>query len=478
MKKIMSLSNEERQRIINEAKQDILKNIGITNGLQEAILGFNTGSIGTQVNQVDTLQLNLRYYLISNFRQLLSEAYVEKGLLQTVIDEPVNDGFRGGIEIKTKQMESDQVEELTNFMDEKDDLGRVAQGVKWKRLFGGAGILIMTDQDPMSPLNIEAITLNSPLEFRAVDMWELFWTKQNTADYAAAIDGNDLQDVDFYNYYAMQVHRSRVRKMVGKEAPSFVRPRLRGWGLSCLEPVIDGLNQYLKGINLIFEVLDEFKIDVYKIKNLANTLLSANGTAAIQRRVQLANQQKNYQNAITMDSEDDYAQKELSFEGIAQTMEGIRLQIASELRMPLSKLFGIPSTGFSSGEDDIENYNAMIESDVRQKTKHDIIFVTKLRCQQLFGFVPDDLNVSFKPLRILSSEQEQNVKNAKHQRLMSTVQAGLMTVEEFKDACNKDSLLGVQIDASIDKLEPIGGGAEDESSTGKKSATKPEDAKA
>lgn len=473
------LSPYMRKKILNEVKEEVLKNMGFTSTLESAILGFNPGSIGTQVNQVDTLQLNLRYYLISNFRQLLSEAYVEKGLVQTIIDEPVNDGFRGGIEIKTKQIDTDQCEYLNRYMEEQNDFSHICQAVKWKRLFGGSGVLLITDQDPMTPLDIEAISEDRPFELRAVDMWELFWTKQNTEDYSAAIDQQDLSDVEFYNYYAQQVHKSRVRKMKGKEAPSFVRPRLRGWGLSCLEPVIDGLNQYLKAINLVFEVLDEFKIDVYKIKNLANTLINPQGAQKVQQRIQLANKQKNFQNAIAMDVEDDYIQKELSFTGIAETMEGIRLQIASELRMPLSKIFGIPSSGFSSGEDDIENYNAMIESEIRQKIKHDVVFIVKLRCQQLFGFLPDDLTIEFKPLRILSSEQEQNVKNAKHQRLMSTVQSGLMTVEEYKDACNKDNLLSVQLDTSIDKLEPIGGASsEGESSKGKESATKPEEAKA
>src|SRR5208283_5766536 len=103
-------------------------------------------------------------------------------------------------------------------------------------------------------------------------------------------------------------------------------------------------------------------------------------------------------------------------------MVGIRMQIASDMRMPLTKVFGISAAGFSSGEDDIENYNSMVESSIRQKGKFDIIKMIKLRCQKMYGFVPDDITIEFKPLRVLSSEQEENVKNAKHARLMQTVQ--------------------------------------------------------
>jgi uncharacterized protein len=468
------------RRVSNEKAKEVL-----SNGLQEAlfgsqnvsILGFNPGSIGTPVQQVDTLQLNLRWYLISNFRQLLNELYAEKGIIQTIVDVPVNDAFRGGIEIKSKQISEDEIAELKSAQEKYDDLGKVKQAEKWNRLFGGAGVLIITDQDPESEFKIESLKQGDCLEFRAVDMWELFWTKQNTDDYSAAIDRQDLSDVDFYNYYAEQVHKSRVLKMTGIEPPSFIRPRLRGWGLSVVETCVDALNQYLKTIDVVFEVIDEFKVDVYKIKNLANTVITSNGTQAVQRRIAMANQQKNYQNALTLDSEDDFIQKQITFSGIAETMLGVRMQIASALRMPMSKVFGIASTGFSSGEDDIENYNAMVESEIRQKLRDDVIYVTKIRCQQLFGHVPDDLTIEFKPLRILSSEQEENVKTQKFARLLSAAQAGLMTVEEFKDACNRDSLLGIQVDASIDKIEPIESKEGQEALKAPESKLKPEKVK-
>lgn len=425
----------------------------ISNGMGQAILGFDPGNMGTQLTQVDTLFKNNRWYLVSNMRQLLSEVYVEHGLIQTVVDVPVDDAFRGGVEIKTKQLDPEQIEQLNAAMEEHGDIDAIVHANKWNRLFGGAGVLIMTDQDSETPLDISAIREDSSLEFRDVDMWELFWSKQNTSDYSAVIDGPDLQNVEFYDYYGKKVHKSRVIKLIGVKAPSFVRPRLRGWGVSIVEAVIQSLNQYLKAKNLTFEVLDEFKIDIFKIKNLTSALTSSVGEEKIRRRVQLANQQKNYQHAITMDAEDDYLQKELSFAGIAETMAGIRMQVASDFRMPLTKIFGISSAGFSSGEDDIENYNAMIESSVRAKSKFGVIQVIKIRCQQLFGFVPDDLSITFKPLRMLSAEQEENVKTQQYNRLLAAKQAGEISSLEFKNACNKANLLVVQLDTSVESLE-------------------------
>ena len=206
--------------------------------------------------------------------------------------------------------------------------------------------------------------------------------------------------------------------------------------------------------------------------------MSTEGTRAIHNRLQIANMEKNYMNAITMDSEDDFGQKELSFQGIAETMIGIRMQVASDLRMPLSKLFGISSQGFGSGEDDLENYNSMVEGTVRKRAKRHLIFNGQLRCMQLFGHIPTDLTGEFKPLRVMSTEQEEGIKTQRYNRLADAT-SSLMPIIEFKEACNKDNLLVVKMDTSIEALTPIGAGEGDETvpaGPAKKSKTAPKEA--
>ena len=127
-----------------------------------------------------------------------------------------------------------------------------------------------------------------------------------------------------------------------------------------------------------------------------------------------------------------------------------------DLKMPVTKLFGISSAGFNSGEDDIENYNSMIEGEIRSKSKFIVIQVLKLCCQKLFGMAPDDLTINWKPLRILSAEQEENVKEKKFNRVKETFASGLMTDEEAKSSINKDSLLPIEIDESIEAQLTMG----------------------
>jgi len=426
--------------------------VGIGGGINPIGFPGNQGSPWTeQVSNTDTLFKNLRWYLVSNDRRMLSEAYVELGLVQTVCDVPVDDALRGGVEIKSKQMDEGQIEELLGSLDRDDDLTTAGTAAKWNRLYGGAGLIVLTDQDPAEPINVEAINKDTPLEFRAADMWELFCDKQNTEGYDPAIQ---TQNFEYYNYYGEQVHKSRVMRLKGLTAPSFIRPRLRGWGFSVVEILVRSINQYLKATDLGFEILDEFKIDVYKIKNLTETLMSPLGDQQVMKRIQLGNLQKNYQHALVMDSEDDWDHKQLSFAGLAETMAGIRMQVASDMRMPLTKLFGISAAGFNSGEDDLEVYNAMVESQVRNKLKYDILRICEIKCQKLFGFIPDDLTLKFKPLRVLSAKEEEDVKTQKFARLIQAKQAGELTTIEFRDACNKGNLFDVSLDTSEDLLNP------------------------
>ena len=444
-----------QQRFVND-----LVDVKVKNGLMGA-LGFpGSGGMGwpgnpwsEQLSDPATIFKNLRWFLVSNYRQVLSEAYVELGLVQKLVNMPVDDALRGGITIKSGQLDEDELRKLQVSIDRNGDIRTAGFAEKWNRLFGGAGILVMTDQDPQSELDIKSITADSELEFHAVDMWELFWTEQNVPKYAPGDTYGD--EVAAFDYYGQPVDKSRVFKMKGLEAPSFIRPRLRGWGFSVVEILVRSINQYLKASDLSFEVLDEFKVDVYRVKNLVNTLLSPQGNQLVQQRFQQANYIKNYQNAIVMDSEDEYQQKQLSFTGLAEAMEGIRIQVASEMNMPMIKLFGTPASGMNADdESSLEVYNNMVESEVREKMKWPIMQMIEIRAQQLFGDVPDDLEFEYKPLRELSAIDTEAVKTQVFARAFQAKQGGELSTFEFREICNKANLFPIRLDTASDELNP------------------------
>ena len=399
--------------------------------------GLGANPFSPQNSRLDTMFINTRWALVTNFRSILAEAYAEYGIVQTLVDQPVADAFRTGYIVKTDQLDDSQKRRLYYYIERNRINEIIMEGFNWSRLFGGGGIIINTDQKPDTPLDYSKITEDSPLEFLAADMWELY------TDIPMWNPWENMSEASYYNYYGMRLNRSRVLPIMGKKPPSFIRNRLRGWGMSELERVIRSINSYLKNQDLIFELLDEAKIDVYQLNGFNTAMLTAQGTRVAEKRVQTANTLKSYLNALVLDTTDKYEQKQLAFSGLSEILNQIRQGVAADLKMPLTKLFGVSAAGFNSGEDDIENYNSMIESEVRSKAKPVVLSVIEVICQKLFGFIPDDMNVEFKSLRILSAEQEENMKNSKFNRLIESVANGLVTPKQFMVGCNNEDLLPI-----------------------------------
>lgn len=394
-----------------------------------------------------TFAMGVQYTPVSLDRIALTYGYAGYGLVQTLIDIPVEDALRGGIEIETDELDAEELKLLHRFRDENEDDEAIKETMKWCRLYGGGGMLTeVADEDPRTPFDPKKLTPDSALRFIAADRWELCLTGStllniNQPGYSILHNQQPVSDVP-YLYYTIPVHRTRVMKVLGKKAPSFLRLRLQGWGMSELERCLRDINSFVKFQNVIFELIDEKKLDIFKIQQFNQMLASAEGTALIQKRIQLNSVLKNYKNATAMDTEDDFIQKELAMSGIADIYQELRQNLSAALGIPEAKLFGQSSSGFSSGQDTIENYNAMVESGVRVTVKPLIKLSVDLRCQQLFGFVPA-YQIKLKPLRVLSEPEEETVLTSRQNRALTLYDRQLFTPQELMESLDKDKLLNV-----------------------------------
>jgi len=413
----------------------------ISNGLSDIAFGL---SATKQLSSVDTIRLNNREYLVSNDRPTLSYAYSTYGIIQTLIDQPIDDAFRGGFMIKSNQLDDNDIYELQNYITKNDVLEVIKESAKWSRLFGGAGIIINTVGNSNQPLNINQINKNTPLKFYAADLWEL--NRVNEGSYTEEKPYIEGSGQATYYYYGKEIHSSRINIINGKTAPSLLRPQLRGWGMSEVERIIRSFNQYLKNNNVIFELLDEAKVDIYSIEGLNDRIATPDGSRKTLQILQAMNQIKSYQNAIVKDKADEYEQKSLTFTGLAEVLREIRIGIAADVKMPVNKLFGQSATGFSSGQDSIENYNSMIESEIRGKYDSIIINILKLCCKKLFDVVIDDLDIEYYPLRQLTADQEATVNNTIINNILSLLDRGIISNEQAIQEINKRNILMTQID--------------------------------
>lgn len=403
-------------------------------------IGVNP-TLGTApIQSANPMFYNNRYYLITNFRTLLNELYVEHGIIQTMIDQPVEDGFRGGFKILSSQLDADDIIELEKKMEETEAVETLINALKWCRLFGGAGLLInIAGEDPAKPLNIEAIGEGREIEFYAADRWELANNPFVLEDNILTPNGERWSDVNF-NYYGVEINPSRVLRLKGKAAPSLKRLQLQGWGMSELERLVSPMNKFLKNQNVIYELLDEAKLDVYSIDNYAGSV-AAGQEEAVKKRIMLTNYMKSYLNALILDAEDKFDQKQLSMSGVSEVLKDARYDIASAMKMPVTKIFGMSSAGFNSGDDDIENYNSMIEREVRTPARNIIKTILRILCKATFDFIPDDIDIEFKSLRIMKETEEEGLKTSKYNRFRDMYSLGLITKGEFYDLLQEENVI-------------------------------------
>ena len=459
-----------------------------------------------KINDTGALGMQVRGEFITLNYTLLSRLYQQFGLVQALIEVPVVDAFRGGIkfvgyenkvvvpEKKRKrkvfsfwnagdeatkkdeqvdfeveqQKKREQWEEDNKKIDEelkKDDdeyfrqaisgeeirrmeiyirraeiWSKVQQAVFWKRLYGGAGIVIMDGRDPATPLNLEDINQSTELDFYVTDNWELSGTTQDAAS-LNAIDW--LSDTPF-TIRGHQIHKSRVIPLKGKEFPPLYRPMGRGWGMSILEPLVRTLNKGIKNENVIFELLDEAKIDIFSFYGLNDALQDEHATDAITKRVSYASMVKNYMKALLLDSEDVYQQKQIHFNGLADLKIDSRVDMAADARITMNKLYGTSPAGFNSGEADRETYADTVEAEVRIPTEAAIIRILEVIGRKVLGKTLD-FDIQWENLIRTSEYEEEKRKTLMIANLNEANIWGRITNKEWQEAVNKHNLLGIEV---------------------------------
>lgn len=411
----------------------------INNGLADAL---DIPQVDTYFNNPLLNPMSLFYnttpILLTLYWLQLTYFYKSNGFIQTAINQIVDDAFRNdGLIIDSKTLSTEELEELKQALQDEGDIDAIMDCLRWGQLYGGGVLIANTEQDYTLPLDLKQLK-GRKLTFLASDRWQCHATgiSPETSKTFVLCDTLENEDIN-----GITIDKSRIGLFTGVKAPYQLRSMLQGWGLSIFESIIPPLTQYLKSMAVTLELLDEAKIDVIKIMDLASTLLSPNGEALVRKRLKLVTDNKNYKSSIAMDANDDYQQKQISFGGLPQMIEQIQYLVCSALKRPYSKIFGKGSSGFSSGEDDLENYNTIVDSEIRRPATKLIKWVVNLRCCQLFGREIPDFRPQWKPLRVMTEKEQAEVNNRKLADYIVLLEHQIMTPQQVARKLTEDGYI-------------------------------------
>lgn len=414
-------------------------------------------------NQSDTLNLFNGYYNvqiepISIQQLLLTYLFKTYGILEKIVTIPVDEAYKyGGFKLDAETIDESEIKELEAIMQESGDIEQLKTAQYWARLFGGGALVLIGDTNNLNtPLDYSKL-FKKNIKFMPVDRFQLSYSLPNIDMQGGTWELTQYGDKN--SNILMRIHPSRIKLLKGKKAPFIVAQQLQGWGMSCYENIFSEMSQFFKARNALFEIIDEAKTDILKLAALESALASDKGERALQKMIDMIARNKNYKSQITLSTKDDYEQKQLNFGGIADIMKEIRIMMAGAANIPVNKIWGEGVTGFGSGEDSLENFNSMVENEVRTPADSVIQWITKIRCFNVFGRNIPDINKTWKPLRVLSSIDEQNINDHKVNNVLQLYDRGLLTPREVMEYLKKQGILLQDTKAINGELEdlPLGG---------------------
>ncbi len=427
------MAKNKHKNTVNNSKPNV-----VNNGLEAALDLPSNNYLANPLINPATLFYNSSPVLLTLFWTELTYAYKSNGFIQTAINQIVDDAFRNdGLIINIKTLDTDELEQLRLALEDNGDIEAIKDCIRWGQLYGGGVLIANTDQNPELPLDEKQLK-DKRLKFIASDRWQC--THQGIAPEIAKTF-TLVDNIENPNQGGIKINSSRIGIFTGIKAPYLLRSMLNGWGLSIFEAIIPPLTQYLKSMGVTLELLDEAKIDIIKIFNLASLLMSPDGEAQVRKRLALVTQNKNYKSSIAMDKEDDYSQKQISFSGLPEMIVQIQYLVCAALKRPYSKIFGKGSSGFSSGDDDLENYNTIVDSEIRTPAKKLIKWAVELRCAQLFGRIPPDIRIDWRPLRVMSEKDEAEIKSRKLTDYLQLFDRQIFTKQQVAQHLTEDGIV-------------------------------------
>jgi phage-related protein (TIGR01555 family) len=421
------------------------------NSLNGLARSLNQSGLGgqDQITSLGPLYRSNQYFPLSVDFNLLGFLYTTHGVLQTLIDAPVEDAFSSNdgpaFELISAEAGKGSVGEgglgeLEAFAEETGAWEALKYTLAWGGLYGGSGLVINAGQDPAKPLDYRDV-LRGNLEFYDADRWEF---------------SGAYRSAPTFQFYGQTLDATRVITYGGKRAPRLMRVTLGGWGMSELQRTAEDFNMWLRGRNALYANIDKCNIDVYGIDGYADTLALPDGEQTMRSRLQATNSILNFAKALIIDGKDKYEVVSRNLTGVADVMKEIRIGLQGATRLPSVKIWGsAASQGLSAegAEMELEVYDNLVTSRVRTPARLIMRKMLRLMMYAVYG-KEYDVSFKFKPLRTLSAEAEERIKTSKTARYLSLYNSKLLQSDEMGKLFEQENLVPIETAAERGELPP------------------------
>lgn len=374
----------------------------------------------------------------------LNNIYLGDGLGKRIIDVYANEMVREWFKIA-----GDPDELLLKYLKKRQAKKHVNYALKWARLYGSSIVIMLIDDggELEEPVNVNAIkTIDSlraidrtQLSIQLPDDWYKDPTKSNygqpqiyTISPPKYTTTNKARTLGSY-----RVHESRVLRFDGEIAPDAIMNDNSGFGISVLKPIYNYLRNSAQVYEYSGEVIHDFVMSVFSMKNLTSILAGPNGTANIKARAEVMAYTKSVINGIILDSDgESYEKITTPLLGLSDLMDKFGLALAAVSGIPYMILMGESPSGLNANADNsirawYDSISAEQEEVLAVELHKLIGYILAARDNPLKGKKIDDLRIDFNSLWQYDEPTQIDMRNKQAQSDQIYVQNNIVMPEEI-----------------------------------------------
>lgn len=288
--------------------------------------------------------------------------YSRGGLYGRVIDLPADKTVSRGVEIR-----GDVDKQIDSELDRLNALGALADAIRWSRLTGGAGIILLAD-DGRSNEPLDVSRLGKIEELKVFPLTSFSPLPDKYSDPLEKNYGEPMKYRVSTGFANFVVHETRIIPVPGDPLPMTVNQTSIPWaGRSIADRVYPAIGRYTESLEYSNKILQRKQQAVYAMAGLAD-MIKNKLESVVQTRISLVDSVRGVLNTVAVDADDTYDIKDTSLGGIKDVVGEQKVAVSTESGIPVTILFGESPGGMNAtGDADFDGYHEMVEG--IQKTR-------------------------------------------------------------------------------------------------------------
>jgi phage-related protein (TIGR01555 family) len=354
----------------------------------------------------------------------LDAAYRGDWIARKVVDIPAFDETRAW---RNWQAEQDQIEAIEAEEARHSIQSKVAAARVRARLYGGSALYLGVDRGtPGEELDMRRVAKGGLKYVHVLNRYEILPGEIELDPQSPLFGEPKKYTLTTGTKASVDIHPSRVIRFVGAGLPDR-NLMLDGWGDSALQAVDDAVRHAGSAAAAIAALLQEAKVDIIKMPNLMEGVATEEYRGKVIERFTLANTAKSMVNAILLDGEEEWSQKQVSFTNLPEVLNTY-LQIASGAAdIPATRLLGQTPGGLqSTGESDLRNYYDRISAGQNLSLRPALYRLDEAIIRSALGARPPEVHYLWAPLWQIPEKERAEIAESKAKTTKLYAETGLL----------------------------------------------------